>query len=446
MPTTFYLRNVTAANPPTAGEKSTALPVDTLGANNAGGTDETRSLDTAKGAAQTSLAKNSDASTAARDNYLCRFTSAALAAQTIAAATWTLAIALSEGNTNANSFFVGSVYIWRPSTNSVVGFIYDSHTNVGVEWAAGEDGQVLSLVGSAVTTLLNDVLVIEIWRHAVQGMAAAYAQTVYFDGTTDVIDSTTSDAASFLRNPNVITFGSQTFTQTLATTEIGVATLTRITTFLRSLAATELSIPSLTTLSTFLRSLIVIELSVLTLTPVTTFLRTLAATELGVAVLSAASIFSKTLSAIETGIASLTLVKLLTLAMSAVSTSVTTISRVVTYLRTLAAASVSVPTFSNKFVILRGRPFLFTSANWGATVIFNMEVFIRSTSGTAEVELYNVTDGIIVTGSNVSTASASFVRLRSGTITLTDGKEYRLQLKREASGGGAILGGHLIAI
>lgn len=205
MPTRLFLRGGTAANPPTAGEKSTALPVGTFKGNSGAGFEDLR-LETAKGAAQTSKVLSSLAQTADQDNYIARFTSPALAAQTLSAETWTLAIAVSEANTNANSFFVGSIYIWRPSTSAVVGFIYDSHTSVGVEWVTTEDGQVLSLAGSAVTTLENDVLVIEIWRHAVQGMAAAYNQTVYFDGTTDVTDATTTDAASYLEKPTVITF------------------------------------------------------------------------------------------------------------------------------------------------------------------------------------------------------------------------------------------------
>lgn len=210
MATRLYLRNLTADNPPTAGEKSAALPSDTLGANNATGTDETRSLRTTKGSVQTSISKNSDATTAARDNYLCRFTSPALAAQTIAAATWTIAIALSEGNNNANSFLILSLYVWRPSTQAVVGYIYDSHTSLGVEWGATEDGQVITFSGAAITVQAGDVLVLEVWRHAVQGMAAAYAQTVYFDGTTDVTDATTSDAASYLEYPGTLSFAGQT--------------------------------------------------------------------------------------------------------------------------------------------------------------------------------------------------------------------------------------------
>lgn len=198
----FYLRNVLADNAPTAGETSTALPVDTLGANNASGTDETRSLLSAIGSAQTSLSKNSDNTTSARDNYLARFTSVGLSAGTYGSGTWTVALALNEENVQANSFLNCSIYFWRPSNNSVVGYVYDSHTNIGSEWANAETGEVNNITGSNVTIQDNDVLVIEIWRHATQGMTTAYTQTVYFDGTTDPTDGTaTSDAASYINAP-----------------------------------------------------------------------------------------------------------------------------------------------------------------------------------------------------------------------------------------------------
>lgn len=224
--TVFYLRDLLAANPPTAGEKSTALPVDAIGANNATGVQETRALDTAKGAAQASIAHNSDASTVARDNYMARFTSAPLAAQTLSAETWTAALALSEGNAAANSFLNLSVYVWRPSTSAVVGFIYDSHTNLGVEWAAGEDGIVATFAGAAVTTLADDVLVLEVWRHAVQGMATAYAQTLYYNGATDVVDATTADAASYLSKPATVNFAAATEVLAPNAVYAGVGSLT----------------------------------------------------------------------------------------------------------------------------------------------------------------------------------------------------------------------------
>lgn len=563
MPTRFFLRDLTAANPPTAGEKSTALPVDTLGANNATGTEETRALDTAIGAVQVSIAKNADATTAARDNYLGRFTSAGLAAQTIAAATWTIAIALNEANAAANSFLNLSVYIWRPSTSAVVGFIYDSHTNIGVEWGATEDGQVITFAGVAVTTVLNDVLVVEIWRHAVQGMAVAYTQTVYFNGATVVTDATTTDAGSYLENPNTINFGAQTFTQTVtgglsfagafakqgskittggltftgAITKLDQTAFAGGLTFSGSVAKQVQR--ALTGALSFAGSLTSVKLVTIAFTAALSFSGTLAKQTLK-AVLGALS-FSGALSKIGQKVVAggLTFSGIVAKQTSRAFTGGLTFSgatakqggKVVTgeltftgalakrgekvivggltfsgiivrqggkvitggltfsgaVAKQAAKALISGLNFTSAFsaaklltivftatlsfsgsmvkqvgknvgsailsfsgaiiqkrVLRVGRPFLFTSVNWG-TQSFFLEVFMRATTGTAEAELYNITDGLIVAGSELSTTSTSHVRLRSVAITLVNGKEYRLQLKRLNSDAGAILGAQIVA-
>lgn len=417
MPTTFYLRDLTAANPPTAGENSTALPVDVLGANNATGTEETRALDIAIGAAEVSIAKASDSTTAARDNYLCRFTSAGLAAQTIAAATWTIAIALSEGNNAANSFLNLSVYIWRPSTNAVVGFIYDSHTNIGAEWGATEDGQVITFAGAAVTTTLNDVLVLEVWRHAVQAMSVAYTQTVYFNGATAVTDATTTDAGSYLENPNVISFGTQTFTQAVTGGLSFAGTFAKQGNKVMTGGLTFTGGISKSVQTSFSGGL--------------TFAGSVA--KQAQRALTGALSFSGVVSG----------VKLITIAFTAALNFSGSIAKQAAKVATGMLSFTGAIT--QKLIVQRGRPFLFTAANWGGTVNFFLEVYLRATSGTAEAELYNVTDGATVANSNVSTTSSAFVRLRSAAVTLVDGKEYRLQLAREVAAGGAILSAQIVA-
>lgn len=68
-----------------------------------------------------------------------------------------------------------------------------------------------------------------------------------------------------------------------------------------------------------------------------------------------------------------------------------------------------------------GMPFLFTAVNWGSTD-WRLEAFIKAVSGTVWARVWNVTDSAEVV--TVSTASTSYLRLRSATFTLTDGKEY----------------------
>lgn len=201
MATTLYLRNLTPDNSPGETENSTALPVGTF----SDFAISARTLDVSIGTAQTSVAGSSLAQTAHQDNFFTSFSSFGLDAQTISANTWTLGLATSEGNLQANSFTICSIYVFRePST--VVGFIYDSDTALGVEWAVGEDGQVLTISGSAVTAQAGDYIVFEMWRHAAQGMAAAYTQTLYFDGATKVVGGATSDAGSYIETPQNLIF------------------------------------------------------------------------------------------------------------------------------------------------------------------------------------------------------------------------------------------------
>jgi hypothetical protein len=200
----FYLRDLTAADPPSAGEKSTAHPKFTIGANNATGTQETRALDASIGASNFSHDKSSDATVSTRSNYMGRFTSAALAAQTFGSGTWTLAIELSEANVNADSFLACSVYVWRPSSSSVVGFIYDNTADLGTEWGSSRTGKVQTFTGADITCLENDVLVVEVWRQTDatgQAMATAYTQSIFFNGGTDVTVGSTAAGGSYLQAP-----------------------------------------------------------------------------------------------------------------------------------------------------------------------------------------------------------------------------------------------------
>ncbi len=198
----FYLRNLVATDPPTAGEKSTVLPVDTLNINPATGTEETRSLRKQIGISQTSIVKTAENINAARDGYHARFTSEALRAGTYGSGSWIIALAVHENNQRSNCFLNASIYFWRPGTSSVVGFVYDSHTNIGAEWLGVETGLVNTITGSDVTIQDDDVLVIEIWRHESHDLLGTHIQNLHFDGATEPLDLVaTSDAASYIEPP-----------------------------------------------------------------------------------------------------------------------------------------------------------------------------------------------------------------------------------------------------
>lgn len=92
-----------------------------------------------------------------------------------------------------------------------------------------------------------------------------------------------------------------------------------------------------------------------------------------------------------------------------------------------------------------GGIFLFTSANWSESA-FYLETYIKAAAGTAYARLYDVTDTSPVTDSDVSTTSASLVRLRSSAMTLTDGKEYVAQIGVEAGDSGNVRSVKIIRI
>src|SRR5574337_1428973 len=69
-------------------------------------------------------------------------------------------------------------------------------------------GRLVTVSGSSVATEDGDVLVFEMWRHAAtQAAATGYAQTLYYDGTTDVTNGgTAASAASYIQAPVALNF------------------------------------------------------------------------------------------------------------------------------------------------------------------------------------------------------------------------------------------------
>ena len=208
-PTRLYLRDTPSYEAPTAGTKSAVLPNAASNDGNSGNPFENRSLLTVRGQTlpDSVITRSSIASTAHVDQYMCRFTSRKLEAQTISAQTWTAAVATLETNANANSVTMLSVYVWRPSNSTVVGYIYDSHTALGTEWSTTLDGQVLTFGGSSVSAQAGDVIVMEFWRHTDgQASGTAYTQQLNYNSYVDVLGTTTADPACYLETPQGLLF------------------------------------------------------------------------------------------------------------------------------------------------------------------------------------------------------------------------------------------------
>jgi hypothetical protein len=205
MATRFYFHDAAPANDPGETENSTVLPTVTAAHFQDFGI-AVKSMNTTIGTAETSVTGSSRAHTDADQDFFTSFSSPAIATQTITAQTWTIAVDVDEGNANANSFMVLSVYVFRePST--IVGFIYDSATQLGNEWNNVGRGRVATFSGASVSATEGDYIVCEFWRDtAGQAMAMAYVHELFYDGTVDVTEGSSTSAASYLETPQTITF------------------------------------------------------------------------------------------------------------------------------------------------------------------------------------------------------------------------------------------------
>jgi hypothetical protein len=92
-----------------------------------------------------------------------------------------------------------------------------------------------------------------------------------------------------------------------------------------------------------------------------------------------------------------------------------------------------------------GAPFMFTAANWTDPNPF-FEVYMRATIGTVYARVFDITDGLPVVNSELSTMLGVFQRIRSVELLLTDTHEYKLQVGKLAAHSGEIISGRLIII
>jgi len=91
-----------------------------------------------------------------------------------------------------------------------------------------------------------------------------------------------------------------------------------------------------------------------------------------------------------------------------------------------------------------GPPFLYTAANWTG-VDFFLEVYFRATTGTVYAQLIDNTNAVPV-GSRISTAASTFTRVRSGAVSLVDGRAYRVQFGKEGADAGEFTSAKLVAV
>jgi len=186
MATRLFFATNTSAYTPTAGSKSVALP---NGTNNSLTANDDRSMLITANNSTTTVTINSIAQTARQSGRFARFTSERLLAQTVSANTWTIAIDTRESNGAANTFLALSIYVWRPSTNTRVGFIYDSNAQIDVEWPTALTPNTYTVSGAAVTAQEGDVVVIEVWYTSAQGMATTYQNQIAYNTDQEYLET-----------------------------------------------------------------------------------------------------------------------------------------------------------------------------------------------------------------------------------------------------------------
>lgn len=213
MATKFYMHNATSTDTGTL-PTGFGLVNGTASAVNVSGADTNRVADTTIGASQASGVLTTLANTSSQTSLIRRFLSAPLAAQTIAQQAVDSSAAWAESSLNSDFQPTAAVTLWRPGTGAVVGLVKS--------WSWGEPGTAEAWAveasggnSSAQTALDGDILVFEFYRGSgVQGMATAYTNSFFYDGTTEGSSTT---AASFVTFPNTLTF----YTPTLSPPPVG---------------------------------------------------------------------------------------------------------------------------------------------------------------------------------------------------------------------------------
>lgn len=158
---------------------------------NATGALTLRTMNPTIGTAMKSLQVGTVAVTAFRSDFMGYFCSPPLAgAQTVGGGNFAFNAAERESGLGAN-FWINSptVYVWRPSTGDVVGFIKDGAASYGgAEPTAAFSTQVTnipSITSNAVSAADGDVVIVEVYSYHNQQSTNPFTCMFYYDGTTE---------------------------------------------------------------------------------------------------------------------------------------------------------------------------------------------------------------------------------------------------------------------
>jgi hypothetical protein len=166
-----------------------------------------------------SLVTGTIPATGNRNYYVRRFVSSPINQTSIAANTWTLNISADNNSgSSAHNFpsplgsgggsggFYLCAYVWRPSTGTKYGNLFDGATTTTGSVGSTPTSYNVTISGSAVSSLVSGdaVIVIEIWGIVNEQNTTGYTQHIYYDG--NVIGGTGSaQQATYIQTPENLT-------------------------------------------------------------------------------------------------------------------------------------------------------------------------------------------------------------------------------------------------
>lgn len=177
-----------------------------------------KSMNKTKGSSETSFAITRSGSGGTQNGYVTKFISDPLDNVTsISANTWSSMSAKRESSLNANfAGYIFALYVWRPSTNSLVGIIDSWRGEGGFGEPAAANSTRLSkgawgVAGAAVSGVQDgDVLILECYNRYTPANTSSYTMTWYYDGTNEYNSGSNgdvvSDVAAYIETPQDLTF------------------------------------------------------------------------------------------------------------------------------------------------------------------------------------------------------------------------------------------------
>jgi hypothetical protein len=185
MATTLYWRDGYDEN---GVSNSTALPDGTDNSLSIPGPGTPGTLSLTADSSNTRVSINTLGQLTRQSGRFATFVSDPLDAQTISAQTWTIQYRDITSNTASNAYLAASIYVYRPSTSSVVGYVYDSAAELGTAWTTNITTAQSEVSGSSVSVLAGDELRFEAWYTAIQSKSKTYTVSLEW-GSTGYIET-----------------------------------------------------------------------------------------------------------------------------------------------------------------------------------------------------------------------------------------------------------------